>query len=276
MVRKTLHLTDEFSFLGENGADPILDIYLPFNMDEMNRQNQKRKCVVICPGGGYGMVSQRESEAVAVHFLTLGFNAFVLKYSVAPHKYPTQLIEVAAAYELIYKNQDSWNCDTDRIAIMGFSAGGHLAAHYSNAYKSDAVRKVFPESRRPFASILCYPVISPEVSFAHQGSFMNLCEEYPRSEEQISIFACDRLVSEDTPPAFIWSTGEDNVVPIKNSIIYAETLYKYGIPAELHIYPYGWHGLSTADDQTNGELEPKVAHVHSWLDSLKKWIKITF
>ncbi len=276
MKHEVLHLKNFYGFLGENGADPTVTTYLPFNMPEMNRQDQKRPCMVICPGGGYGICSQRESEVVASHFLPLGFNVFVINYSVAPHKFPTQLIEVAAVFELIYKNADEWNCDTEKIGIMGFSAGGHLAAHYSNAYKLDEVRKSFPESRRPFASVLCYPVISPEVSFAHQGSFINLCEEYPNTEEAINKLGCDRLVSEDTPPAFIWSTGEDRTVPIKNSLVYAEALYSHSIPCELHIYPYGWHGLSTADGEANGELEPRVAHVSEWMTALKKWIKITF
>ncbi len=276
MRHEVIHLKDEFPFLGENGADPTLTTYLPFNMPEMNRQDRKRPCMVVCPGGGYRMCSQRESELVAVHFLPLGFNVFVLNYSVAPQKFPAQLNEVAAAFELIYKNAEQWNCNTERIGIMGFSAGGHLAAHYSNAYKFDEVRKNFPESRRPFASVLCYPVISPEVSFAHQGSFVNLCEEYPRDEESIGKFACDRLVSEDTPPAFIWSTGEDKTVPIKNSLVYAEALYRHEIPAELHIYPYGWHGLSTADGEANGELSSQVAHAAEWVPALKKWIGITF
>ena len=94
-----LFLKDYYSFLGDNGKNPTLDLYLPFNMDEMNRQNRKRPCIVICPGGGYGFVSQREAEALAVHFITEGFNAFVLTYSIAPHTFPSQMLEVAAVME---------------------------------------------------------------------------------------------------------------------------------------------------------------------------------
>ena len=145
---ETIHLKDRYPFLGENGCDPTLQLYLPYNMVEMNRQDQKRPCLLLCPGGGYRMVSQREAEPIALHFLPEGMNVFVLTYSVAPHRYPTQLREVAAAMELICANADQWNCDTDRVAIMGFSAGGHLAAHYSTSYDSAAVREVFPKASR--------------------------------------------------------------------------------------------------------------------------------
>ena len=103
MIYEKLHLKDYFEFLGENGADPTLEIYLPYNMTEMNRQNQKRPCMVVCPGGGYSFCSQRESEPISLNFLPEGFNVFVLTYTCAPAKFPTQLREVAAVMELIYK-----------------------------------------------------------------------------------------------------------------------------------------------------------------------------
>ena len=147
MNHKRLYLKDYYSFLGEDGKNPFLDIYLPYNMREMRREKMKRPCMLICPGGGYGMCSERESEVVGVHFLPEGFNVFILTYSVAPNRFPCQLLEVAAAMELIYENAEEWNCDTDKIAIMGFSAGGHLAAHYSNAFDCGEVRAKFPESK---------------------------------------------------------------------------------------------------------------------------------
>ena len=129
MIHEKLYLKDYYSFLGEDGRNPYLETYLPFNLTEMHRENRKRPCMVVCPGGGYSMCSQRESEPVALKFLADGYNVFVINYSVAPHRFPCQLREVAAVMELIYKNADAWNCDTEKIAIIGFSAGGHLAAH---------------------------------------------------------------------------------------------------------------------------------------------------
>ena len=129
MKHEILHLKDHFPFLGADGCDATVELYLPFNMTEMHRENQKRPCIVVCPGGGYGFCSQRESEVIALPFLAEGFNAFVLTYSVYPHHFPVQVREVAAVLELIHANADAWNCDPNRVAIIGFSAGGHLAAH---------------------------------------------------------------------------------------------------------------------------------------------------
>ena len=134
MKNEVLHLKDFYPFLGEDGKDPLLEINLRYNMSEMKRKNIKRPCLIVCPGGGYAFCSQREAEPIAANFWGDGYNTFTIWYSVSPHRYPTQLLEVAAVMELIYKNADEWNCDTDRISIVGFSAGGHLAAHYSNAY----------------------------------------------------------------------------------------------------------------------------------------------
>lgn len=131
MTYHKYHLKEFFSQLGNSSVDPTLTVYLPDLMVEMGRKGQRRPCLLICPGGAYGWCSQREAEPVAVHFLPEGFNVFVLNYSVAPSRFPTQLREVAAAMELIYRNAEDWSCDVNRIAIMGFSAGGHLAAHYS-------------------------------------------------------------------------------------------------------------------------------------------------
>ena len=122
-------------------------------------QSQDRPAVVVCPGGGYRRVSQREGEPIALHFLPHGYNVFVLWYSVSPNRFPTQLREVAAAMELLHENAEAWHCDTDKIAIMGFSAGGHLAAHYSNAYHWPEVREMFPRSKPGSATLLCYPVM---------------------------------------------------------------------------------------------------------------------
>lgn len=134
MRHEIFHLKDFYRELGKNGCDATLTTYLPDNLPEMGRIDERRPCLLICPGGGYEFCSKREQEPIALYFLPNGFNVFILKYSAAPNRYPTQLREVAAAMELIYKNADAWHCDTNRIAIMGFSAGGHLAAHYSNVY----------------------------------------------------------------------------------------------------------------------------------------------
>ena len=276
MVTERIYLKDVFPFLGEDGRNPYMDTYLPYNMTEMHRGNQKRPCMVVCPGGGYGMCSQREGEPIALKFLEDGYNVFVVYYSVAPHRFPNQLREVAAVMELIYKNSDNWNCDTDKIGIIGFSAGGHLAAHYSNSFDCDEVREVFPESKRVNASVLSYPVISIAYPECHEGSVINLLGHKPTEREEIEKFSCELLVNETTPPAFLWHTAEDNCVPVKNTLVYAEALSKYKIPFEVHIYPFGCHGLSTCDNQTSDSITPIHNYNHVWLNDAKKWLRLIF
>lgn len=276
MKYEKLHLKNFFPNLGANGCDPTVEIYLPYNMTEMNRQDRKRPCMVVCPGGGYGMCSQRESEPIALQFLPEGYNVFVITYSVSPNRFPTQILEVAALMELIHENANEWNCDTSRILICGFSAGGHLAAHYSTMYDCKEVREIFPDSKPVAASVLCYPVITADPNHSHKGSFINLTGHETPTNEDIEYFSCDRNVKENTPPAFIWHTAEDNTVPVMNSMLYASALSKYNIPFEMHIYPFGWHGLSTSDAQTvdNTAGNASLTHVSNWLKSLKKWLKL--
>lgn len=257
-------------------GSPSLISYLPDNLTEMGRGAQKRPCLLVCPGGGYEFCSQREAEPIALHFLPEGFNVFVLWYSCTPHRFPTQLCEVAAAMELIYQNADAWHCDTSRIAIMGFSAGGHLAAHYSNAYDCEEVRAVFPHSKPVQASVLCYPVITADPQWAHLGSFDHLAGTTQRSPDEIKRFSCENLVSDRTPPAFLWHMAADHDVPVMNSLLYAQRLAAHHVPFELHIYPQGGHGLATCDHQTFDVLQPEISYAHTWLDCAKKWLRYMF
>lgn len=275
MVNEKLHLKDYFSFLGENGNDPTLEIYLPYNMKEMNWQDRKRPCMVVCPGGGYSNCSQREAEPIALHFLPEGFNVFILTYTCAPAKFPTQIREVAAVMEIIYKNAEIWNCDTNKVSIIGFSAGGHLAAHYSTMFDCKEVREVFPESKSVNGSVLSYPVITSIDGKCHKGSFERLVGHYPLTDEEMNYFCPDRCVKENTPPAFIWHTAADKTVPVISSLLYASALSKYNIPFELQIYPEGRHGLSTADSQTYNpiDIDKPTKYAKKWLEQLKNWLK---
>jgi len=274
MEYRQIHLRDEFPFLGEEGRDPILQIYRPTSLADVEPQkgSVKRKSLLICPGGSYCMCSKRESEPIALNFLSEGMNVFILTYSVAPNRFPVQLCEVAAAMELIHRNSFEWDCDPNRIAIMGFSAGGHLAAHYANAFDCEEVRAVFPESKGAKASLLIYPVITAEPAFRHTGSFEALLGHLP-DESEIARFSCEKLVKETTPPAFLWHMVEDGIVPVANSLLYAEALAAHKIPFELHVYPFGGHGLATVDEVTCPDLKPAETRAHRWFEEAKAFLK---
>lgn len=276
MEHERIFLKKHFDFLGNDGRNPYVDTYLPYNLSEMHREDRKRPCMIVCPGGGYGMCSQREAEPIALKFLEDGYNVFVVYYSVAPHRFPNQLREVAATIELINKNADEWHCDAEKIGIIGFSAGGHLAAHYSTMYNCKEVREVFPQSKPVHATILSYPVISIAFPECHRGSFVNLLGHEPIKRDEIEYFSCEYNVNEKTPPAFIWHTAEDNCVPVKNSLAYAQALSAHKVPFEMHIYPYGHHGLSTCDDQTADNVTDKLKYASRWVTDAKKWLRMTF
>ena len=136
------------------------------------------------------------------------------------------------------------------------------------------VREVFPESKSVNASVLCYPVITADPAHAHMGSFYNLLGKQDISPEETEYFSCEKNVKDTTPPAFIWHTAEDTCVPVMNSMLYAKSLSEHKVPFELHIYPFGAHGLSTGDAQTNDNMNERTKHVGNWLASLEKWLKL--
>ncbi len=264
------HLKDLFPFLGYNDCDPRLTAFLPNNIQSLEHN---RPCLLICPGGGYQHCSQREAEPIALHFLAEGYNVFILWYSCSPNRFPTQIREVAAAIEVINRNSQDWHCDTKRLVLMGFSAGGHLAAHYTNAFDCSEVRKYFPESKAVNASILCYPVITTDDTYSHKGSFKNLLgEDFSGSLER---FSCEKLVSDRTPPTFLVHAADDSCVPAVNSLLYAGQLAKHNIPYELHVYPKGNHGFSTADKNTVADLTTPY-RVHAWLRLAIEWLQEIF
>lgn len=271
-----IHLKDSFPELCSGNQDPFVKVYLPDNIISMGRGDDLRPCVIVCPGGGYCNCSDREAEVVALPFVAEGYNAFVLNYSCRPSVFPAQLREVAALMELIHQNAETWHCDVDKIAIMGFSAGGHLAAHYSTCYDCAEVREMFPDSKPVQATILGYPVITADPADSHKGSFVALTGHAELTDEDVEKFSLENRVTEHTPPAFIWHTAADNTVPVGNSLRYARALANFRIPFALHVYPYGVHGLSTVDLRANfpEKLDDKISLGASWLPDVFKWLKV--
>ncbi len=232
----------------------------------------KRPLVVICPGGGYCFTSEREAEMFALRWNSYGYQAIVLWYSYRPAIYPAALLELARTVKLVREHADEWDVDPDQIFVQGSSAGGHLAASYGMFWKRDFVAKALqadPEQLRPNGMILNYPVITSG-EFAHRESFENLLGD--RYDELVEEMSLENQVSEDTPPAFLWHTNQDGLVPAENSLLLALAMRRAGRPVELHMYMKGNHGLGLASELTmdpeKGAIEPSC---QSWFELAYRW-----
>jgi acetyl esterase/lipase len=203
-----------------DGFVPAMDSYI---LDG----NKRRPAVLICPGGGYGFRSPRESEPVALQFNAAGFHAFVLRYSVAPRRHPLPLLDVSRAVGLLREKADAWKIHPDRIALCGFSAGAHLAA-----------------SLGVFWDRLAVPEFLPEAAAAGLELRQELRQEprlLPRLNrpDALEAVSLELHVSAKTPPAFLWHTYGDEAVPLENSLLFAGALRSAGVPFEFHVYPEG-------------------------------------
>ena len=204
----------------------------------------KRPAMIVIPGGGYDYCSSREADPVAFAYLKAGYQAFVLRYSVKENKvWDTPLKDYEAAVDLIKERAVEWHVDTDRIAIIGFSAGGHLAACAATA-----------SSRKPRAAILGYPVISTHKRWN------------PTSPDP-----CD-FVDKTTCPCFVFASRNDDCVPITDSLNFLNALEKAGVPFESHIYSYANHGFSTCDPQLNNR-DWCCNRTPNWVQDSIEWLR---
>ena len=261
---------------------------------------QPRPAILICPGGGYFSCSDREAEPVAIRFASLGYHSFVLRYStflrsangfldltapLTPHPedlHPAPLQDVAAAMRLICERADEWLVDRDRLAVCGFSAGGHNAAMYATRWHE------LEGAPRPAAAILSYPLTDYKfkheyeanqdgfvTGFFHASDTIFLGTPEP-SAEQLEEVSPARHVSEKTPPCFIWATSADELVPVQHSLLMAQALSRAGIPFELHIFEQGQHGLSLADQACASSLSQCREDVAAWPGLAAVWLEKRF
>ena len=242
-----------------------------------------KPAVLVLPGGAYYLVSEREDEPMALAYAQAGFNVCVLTYTVRGESLPpigTQpLKDAARAIELMRLHAGEWKLVPDKIAICGFSAGGHLAASLSVFGDSAYLQSVYSAqtSTRPNASILIYPVISGS-NYLHSGSFKNLFGDEPN--ELYDHFSLECRVDAQTPPTFLMHAADDMGVRVENSLLYATALSKHGVPFSMHIYEQGGHGTSTSDFLLNqldkNPVTPVMTHSASWVPLSVEWLRMRF
>jgi acetyl esterase/lipase len=264
MRHERIELWDAESAPKDDGPVPSLTTYV---LDG----ERKRPAVVICPGGGYALLSPREAEPIALRYAAAGFHAFVVEYSVAPRRHPQPLFDLARAVCCIREHESDWRVGP--IAVCGFSAGGHAAAnlgvHWNHAMLSSCPAIVRGRCR-PNALILCYPVISSG-PFAHRGSFAHLLGDHP-PENLLKLLSLELRVTKETPPTFLWHTAADRSVPVSNSLLFAEALSAADVPFALHVFPNGPHGISLANVETSTPTIPPHPDVAVWHQLSVTWM----
>lgn len=266
----TLKLTELFPALSGYG-EATLTTYLPNTPQGLNIA--ARPSILVLPGGGYRDVSAREAEPVALAYTAKGYNAFVLDYSVAPFSYPAQLLQVTASIKHIRDNAAEYKSIPDKIAVIGFSAGGHLAGSSATLYNDPVVLAALEceaSALRPDAAILSYPVITGG-EYAHRGSFVNLTAG--GNQSLTDYLSLENHIDANTPPCFLWHTADDGGVPVQNTLLFAQGLARCKVPFETHIYMSGPHGISLADDTTSvGRAELNNSRTASWLNLSAQWL----
>ena len=245
--------------------------YIPEVVAEINVP--LRRSIVICPGGGYQFRSAREAGPIAMVFAAMGFNTFVVEYHVAPAVHPAALFDVAHAVAWVRAHAEECHADPDKIAVMGFSAGGHAAGHLGVRWHEEDLMASFgltPAQAKPNAMVLCYPVITGG-EFAHRGSFVNLT-----GTEDLAVharYSLDEMVTDQAPPTFLWHTFEDGSVPVENTMLMASALRKYKVTTEVHIFPKGGHGLALCNPLTSGSPDQNIPECAQWPEMAGRFLK---
>ena len=253
------------------GTDASLEITLK-NSVYNGEYRGKRPMMMVFPGGGYSFCSDTEAEPIALAYMNEGFSTCILRYSVRhdisePGLGDLPLSEAIGAVKYVRAHAEEWNIDENKISVIGFSAGGHLAASLGVHWNDTARIPSAGEAARPNGIILSYPVITGG-RLTHRGSIEKLTGVDGYSDED-GKYDVSAFVNEDTPPMFIWHTYEDNAVPVENSLMMAMAMRKANRPCALHIFTKGQHGLSLGTDEIRGG--PRG--ISKWVEMSVDWLK---
>lgn len=258
--------------IGER-TEVYLETYLYENSGFV--QLKKRPAVIVCPGGGYFSCASHEADPIAMNFSAAGYQTFVLYYSIGENAvFPNSLIDLCHAVKYVRANAQEFGIDENNINICGFSAGGHLAASLGVYWNDPEIRLKSGcqnGENKPNGLILCYPVLSHSW-ICNSGSLQRVAGEI-EEEKAKDMLNLINHVSPDTPPAFLWHTVRDGLVPCEDSINFALKLIENKVPCELHIYPNGEHGAALAKEYVSYVNDPTIA---GWLELAVTWIKRRF
>lgn len=260
----------KFEFVPEGEKSCKVEAWLRINPGYTEEEQKDFPAILICPGGAYLDVSRREGEPVAASFYGAGYHTLILKYSVGEQAKDFEpLCQLAAAIAHIRSHAKEWHVIPDKIAVCGFSAGGHLAASLGVLFKEPEFLKVYQKADwiRPDAMILSYPVITSD-RYAHTASIENVSGA-PQGSKLYEWFGLDRHVDTDTPPTFLWHTANDSCVPVENSLKMAASLSAAKIPFELHVFPEGPHGMSVCTE----EVDSLCPYNGRWVEWCISWLK---
>lgn len=247
----------------KNEENKFAGTITPYLVDEEDDEIKKRGAMLLLPGGGYGFCSD-EGEKMARWLNFFGVNAFVLKYRVAPYKHPAPIIDAKRAIRYIRYNADKFNIDPNKVGVLGFSAGGHLAgcvAEFFDKFEQENKDEIDKVCAKPDLAVLCYPVVSLCESYAHEGSANNLVGE---DNELKKVLSLEKNVREDMPEMFLWHTLEDTAVNAVNTLELGVALKNKNVPYSLHIFNKGAHGSVLAEN---------IEETKQWSDCLKTLLK---
>lgn len=295
--------------LYEHRPDVTLTTYV-WSDSPILLDGRKRPAILICPGGAYLACSDREAEPVALRFAAMGYHAFVLRYStysagapgflpltravrdlpVNPHSvHPAPVRDIAKAFLTIRAHADEWRVDMDKVALCGFSAGAHNCAMYATHWHDPLIYRHFglePAAFKPAAAILGYGIFDYHLMFGEitdpfaqamsEAASISFFGTKSPTNEMLDAASPALLVTQNTPPTFLWTTSADELVPAENTTRMALALAHNGVPFEVHIFEQGQHGLGLADQASSGSLLEINADAEKWIGLADAWLKKRF